>query len=64
MQKNIKKILLTDEFTAPFLAIYNALRVTRYALCETLTVDNFFAILKLINPTMFLSLFLIGFDHG
>ena len=69
MQNYSKKILLTGNGTggsvAPLLAVVNLLRVTRYALrAYLLTVDKFFAILKLINPTMFLSQFFIGNDHG
>ncbi len=52
MQNHSKKILLTGGGTggsvAPLLAVVDALRG------DLLTVDNFFAILKLINPTKFI----------
>ena len=59
MQNYSKKILLTGNGTggsvAPLLAVVNLLRVTRYALrANLLTVDKFFAILKIINPTKFI----------
>ncbi|MBA3047421.1 hypothetical protein KKC83_04110 [Patescibacteria group bacterium] len=56
------KILLTGGGTggsvAPLLVIDNVFRA------NPLTVDKFFAILKLINPTMFLPQFFTGNDHG